>query len=49
VLTHAAELGLPAWELGTVRPFGAHDDPAGLVSGTKGVHGGAVHLTGSYR
>ncbi len=49
VLVHAAELGLPAWTLGTVRPLGAHDEPAGLVSGTKGVHGGAVHLTGSYR
>ncbi|WP_456823568.1 phosphoribosylformylglycinamidine cyclo-ligase [Cellulomonas sp. P5_E12] len=52
VLAHAAELGLPAWELGTVR----HTDPAtdvvgapGFVAGTKGVHGGAVQLTGSYR
>ena len=49
VLAHAAELGLPAWTLGAVRSPGAHDAPADLVSGTKGVHGGAVHLTGSYR
>jgi len=52
VLAHAAELGLPAWELGTVR----HVDPTtdvvgapGFVAGTKGVHGGAVQLTGAYR
>jgi phosphoribosylformylglycinamidine cyclo-ligase len=52
VLAHASELGLPAWELGTVR----HTDPTvdvvgspGFVAGTKGVHGGAVQLTGSYR
>ncbi|KQS98937.1 phosphoribosylformylglycinamidine cyclo-ligase [Cellulomonas sp. Leaf395] len=52
VLAHAAELGLPAWELGTVR----HGDPAsdvvgapGFVAGTKGVHGGAVQLSGAYR
>ncbi|WP_456785755.1 phosphoribosylformylglycinamidine cyclo-ligase [Cellulomonas sp. P5_C5] len=52
ILAHAAELGLPAWELGTVR----HADPAidvvgapGFVAGTKGVHGGAVQLTGAYR
>ena len=52
VLAHAAELGLPAWELGTVR----HGDPTsdvvgapGFVAGTKGVHGGAVQLSGAYR
>ena len=52
VLAHAAQLGLPAWELGTVRDA----DPArdvvgapGFVSGTKGVAGGAVRLTGEYR
>ena len=52
ILAHAAELGLPAWELGTVR----HTDPTtdvvgapGFVAGTKGVHGGAVQLTGAYR
>ncbi|KQR08313.1 phosphoribosylformylglycinamidine cyclo-ligase [Cellulomonas sp. Leaf334] len=52
VLAHAGELGLPAWELGTVR----HTDPGtdvvgapGFVAGTKGVHGGAVQLSGAYR
>ena len=49
VLAHAARLGLPAWALGTVRARGERDDAADLVSGTKGVHGGAVHLTGGYR
>lgn len=52
VLAHAGELGMTAWTLGTVRA----SDPAtdvvgapGFVAGTKGVHGGAVQLTGSYR
>ncbi|GEM00269.1 phosphoribosylformylglycinamidine cyclo-ligase [Cellulomonas terrae] len=52
VLAHATELGLPAWELGTVR----HTDPTtdvvgapGFVAGTKGVHGGAVQVSGAYR
>ena len=51
VLAHAAELGLPAWELGRVREPGAQDVPGtpGFVSGTKGVEGGAVRLTGEYR
>ncbi|HEY0117290.1 MAG TPA: phosphoribosylformylglycinamidine cyclo-ligase [Cellulomonas sp.] len=49
VLAHTAELGLPAWAFGTVRSRDAHDDLTDLISGTKGVHGGAVHLTGSYR
>ena len=50
VLAHAAELGLPAWELGT-RPGRATPttDVAGapgFVAGTKGVHGGAVLMRG---
>jgi len=52
VLAHAAELGLPAWELGSVREAGRDTDAVGapgFVAGTKGVHGGAVQLTGSYR
>jgi len=52
VLAHAAELGLPAWELGTVRDLDpARDVPGepGFVAGTKGVDGGGVRLTGSYR
>ncbi len=51
VLAHAGELGLPAWELGTVRAAGERDvvGAPGFVSGTKGVEGGAVSLTGEYR
>lgn len=52
VLAHAAELSLPAWQLGTVRDADPAVDVAGspgFVAGTKGVHGGAVRLTGSYR
>jgi phosphoribosylformylglycinamidine cyclo-ligase len=52
VLAHASELGLPAWELGTVRDADPTLDVVGapgVVAGTKGVHGGAVRLTGSYR
>ncbi|MDM7854594.1 phosphoribosylformylglycinamidine cyclo-ligase [Cellulomonas alba] len=51
VLAHAAELGLPAWELGRVRDVDVERDVVGspgFVSGTKGVHGGAVRLTGEY-
>lgn len=52
VLAHAAELGLPAWELGRVRDLDPTTDvpgAPGFVAGTKGVDGGAVRLTGSYR
>ncbi len=51
VLAHAGELGLPAWELGAVRAAGERDvvGAPGFVSGTKGVEGGAVSLTGEYR
>ena len=52
VLAHAAELGLPAWELGTVRQLDATRDlvgAPGFIAGTKGVHGGAVQLSGAYR
>lgn len=46
-LSRAAELGLSPWVLGTVTDRSAED--ADLISGTKGVDGGAVQLTGSYR
>jgi len=49
-LATCAERGLPAWELGTVRPAAAvpqHEAP--MVTGTKGVQGGAVRLLGEYR
>ena len=49
VLAHAAELGLPAWVLGEVRDDAPGQNTSDLVTGTKGVHGGAVHLTGAYR
>ncbi|MBO9554875.1 phosphoribosylformylglycinamidine cyclo-ligase [Cellulomonas sp.] len=52
VLAHAAELGLPAWVLGQVRDSDPTTDVVGapgFVAGTKGVHGGAVQLTGTYR
>jgi phosphoribosylformylglycinamidine cyclo-ligase len=52
VLAHAGELGLPAWVLGAVRDLDPVRDVAGdseLVTGTKGVHAGAVRLTGAYR
>ena len=52
VLAHAGELGLQAWELGTVRRFEPGQDMPGnpdLISGTKGVQGGAVLMSGTYR
>lgn len=49
VLAHASGLGYPAWVLGSVRARSAHDEYTRLISGTKGVHGGAVHLAGAYR
>ncbi|NMR19707.1 phosphoribosylformylglycinamidine cyclo-ligase [Cellulomonas fimi] len=47
-LAHLAGRGLPAWVLGTIGP----DDGAegrDVVRGSKGVKGGAVRMTGSYR
>ncbi|WP_028050368.1 phosphoribosylformylglycinamidine cyclo-ligase [Cellulomonas sp. URHD0024] len=52
VLAHARELGMSAWALGTVRSSDPSTDVVGspgFVAGTKGVHGGAVQLTGAYR
>lgn len=48
-LARCAALGLPATVIGSVRSRGADDVEAELVAGTKGVHGGAVRLTGAYR
>ncbi len=48
VLSHAAAIGLPAWPLGTVRGRDPQRD-VDLVTGTKGVQGGAVRLAGRYR
>jgi phosphoribosylformylglycinamidine cyclo-ligase len=52
VLAHAAELGVPAWVLGGIRDLDPMRDLAAdveLVTGTKGVHAGAVRLGGRYR
>jgi len=52
VLSHARELGLTAWELGSVRTTDPSVDvpgAAGFVAGTKGVDGGAVRMSGAYR
>jgi len=49
VLAHSAELGLDAWVLGEVSELDTAPDDIELVAGTKGVHGGAVAMTGSYR
>ncbi len=49
VLAHVAGLGYPAWVLGSVRSRSADDETGGLISDTKGVRGGAVRLSGTYR
>ena len=47
-LRRLAALGLEAWVLGTVGVDDGSND-AHVVRGTKGVHGGAVRMTGAYR
>jgi phosphoribosylformylglycinamidine cyclo-ligase len=42
-------LGVPAWVLGTVEPLEDAEEAAELVTGTKGVHGGAVRMANDYR
>ena len=49
VLAHASELGLGAWVLGEVDDIDRARAVEDLVSGTKGVHAGAVAMTGRYR
>lgn len=50
VQEHARRLGMTAWSLGEVRAANPEHDRAGnLVTGTKGVHAGAVRLHGAYR
>lgn len=51
-LVELERLGVPAWVLGHVRDASADDLAAAsgdLVQNTKGVHGGAVLMTGDYR
>jgi phosphoribosylformylglycinamidine cyclo-ligase len=45
-IAQLARAGVRAWVLGTVRE--TDDLPDDAVTGTKGVHGGAVHMHGSY-
>lgn len=49
VLADAAARGLDAWVLGEVAALTADDRLTDIVSGTKGVHAGAVRLVGEYR
>ena len=49
MLAHCAERGLGAWVLGEVSVLDTAPDDIELVAGTKGVSGGAVAVTGSYR
>lgn len=50
VQEHARRLGMTVWSLGEVRAANPEHDRAGnLVTGTKGVHAGAVRLHGAYR
>jgi len=41
--------GVPAWVLGSVADLDPAAPAEHLVAGTKGVHGGAVRMTGDYR
>jgi len=45
----ARERGLDAWVLGSVGVLGEENPADTLITGTKGVHGGAVRLQGEYR
>jgi phosphoribosylformylglycinamidine cyclo-ligase len=47
-VAHLHRLGLPAWPLGTVTADDGRTGP-GVVRGSKGVDGGAVRMTGTYR
>ena len=49
VTAHAAELELGGWVLGEVAAVDEVRAPEGLVAGTKGVHAGAVAMSGRYR
>ncbi|PZR53546.1 phosphoribosylformylglycinamidine cyclo-ligase [Xylanimonas oleitrophica] len=48
-LARLAALGVPAWELGTVSSLDFETASHDLVTGTKGVDGGAVRLVNDYR
>ncbi|MFD6179161.1 MULTISPECIES: phosphoribosylformylglycinamidine cyclo-ligase [unclassified Isoptericola] len=48
-LATLAARGVPAWVLGSVADLDPAAPAEDLVAGTKGVHGGAVRMTGDYR
>ncbi len=48
-LARCAALGVPSWTLGTIVEDDAAAKGADVVTGTKGVDGGAVRLVGSHR
>ncbi|WP_369370662.1 phosphoribosylformylglycinamidine cyclo-ligase [Promicromonospora sp. Populi] len=48
-LARLSTLGVPAWELGTVDTLNDSAAQENLVTGTKGVSGGAVRLVNDYR
>jgi phosphoribosylformylglycinamidine cyclo-ligase len=47
-VTQAATAGIPAWVIGEVSTHD-HRDSADLVSGAKGVDGGAVRVLGEHK
>ena len=49
VLRVAEGSGIPAWVLGEVHDAGKYEAQGRVVSGTKGVDGGAVDIHGTYR
>lgn len=48
VVERSREAGIPAWQLGEVRPAGQADASENLVTGTKGIAGGGVMMHGEY-
>ena len=49
VLRVAEGSDIPAWVLGEVHEAGKYQTEGRVVSGTKGVDGGAVDIHGTYR
>lgn len=49
VMTHVQDAGLSAWVLGAVHDATAYETRGRIVTGTKGISGGAVDMSGHYR
>lgn len=49
VIAASTAAGVPAWELGAVVPDDGRASSPDVIRGAKGVRGGAVYLSGSYR